>query len=151
MRIVCPNCDAAYEVPAPVMAARRTLRCARCGTQFATGTADPPPPPGPAAGAEPAPAAPRVDDAPAPLRADAPAAPRTTEAPATLRADAPRLGPGAGQAGRAPRVRVAVLAGWVLSLALIVAGLAAALSWRQGIVRAWPASTRIYTALGYVS
>ncbi len=31
MKIVCPACDAAYDVPASVLAAPRKMRCARCG------------------------------------------------------------------------------------------------------------------------
>ncbi len=34
MRIDCPGCAAAYDVPASVLTARRVMRCARCGTEF---------------------------------------------------------------------------------------------------------------------
>lgn len=47
MRIACPNCAAAYEVPDAALAAGpRLLRCARCGHRFtATGPASPAAPP----------------------------------------------------------------------------------------------------------
>ncbi len=34
MRITCPSCQAAYDVPASVLAARRMLRCAKCAMNF---------------------------------------------------------------------------------------------------------------------
>jgi predicted Zn finger-like uncharacterized protein len=34
MKIVCPSCEAAYEVPEVVMTSRRKMRCARCGTEW---------------------------------------------------------------------------------------------------------------------
>jgi len=35
MRIVCPTCDATYQVPDSALAARKTVRCARCGNSWA--------------------------------------------------------------------------------------------------------------------
>ncbi len=37
MRIVCPSCQAAYDVPAPVLQAGRVLRCVRCAADFTPG------------------------------------------------------------------------------------------------------------------
>ena len=34
MKIVCPSCDAAYEVPEKVATSRRKMRCARCATEW---------------------------------------------------------------------------------------------------------------------
>jgi predicted Zn finger-like uncharacterized protein len=34
MKIVCPSCEAQYEVPEMVLTSRRKMRCARCGTQW---------------------------------------------------------------------------------------------------------------------
>lgn len=77
MRIACPNCSAAYEVPDALLATGpRLLRCARCGTQFTAPGATPAPtapaaepprpapppeaatPPGPPPAPQPAPARP---------------------------------------------------------------------------------------------
>jgi len=37
MKIVCPSCEASYEVPEAVVAARRPVRCARCGNDWVPG------------------------------------------------------------------------------------------------------------------
>jgi predicted Zn finger-like uncharacterized protein len=34
MKIVCPSCEAQYEVPEMVLTSRRKMRCARCATQW---------------------------------------------------------------------------------------------------------------------
>ena len=34
MKIVCPSCDAVYEVPEKVVTSRRKMRCARCSTDW---------------------------------------------------------------------------------------------------------------------
>ncbi len=127
MRTVCPSCQAAYDVPASVLAAGRTLRCARCGADFTT--------PAEVAPAETAP----VADAPvaAPVQ------------PAFVPSPAERLVPLADKDAPVARTgkRLAVAAGWVISLALL-----AALAWgfvtrREVVQRAWPASQRLYTLL----
>jgi predicted Zn finger-like uncharacterized protein len=45
MNTACPTCDASYEVPESVLAARRPLRCARCGHDWVPGDANPAPAP----------------------------------------------------------------------------------------------------------
>jgi len=37
MKIVCPTCEANYEVPESVLAAKRQVRCARCGNDWIPG------------------------------------------------------------------------------------------------------------------
>ncbi|HKM64588.1 MAG TPA: hypothetical protein VJY39_19075 [Acidisphaera sp.] len=50
---------------------------------------------------------------------------------------------------RGRRRRMApVLAAWVLSLAVVGGGLAAAYKYRGDVMDAWPASQRVYAALG---
>lgn len=45
MRLVCPHCAAAYDVPPALLAGRRAIRCARCGEEWAErGHAEVPPP-----------------------------------------------------------------------------------------------------------
>jgi predicted Zn finger-like uncharacterized protein len=34
MRLVCPHCAAAYDVPPALLAGRRAIRCARCGEEW---------------------------------------------------------------------------------------------------------------------
>ncbi len=120
MRIVCPSCNAAYDVPDSVVAARRMLRCSRCNTDFAAHAADGPPAPAPAPPA----AELRIGEA---------------ERFAVPSDDGPAAGP----------ARL-VLAAWALSLVVIAVAAWAAIAWRAPIMRAWPPSTRVYAALGYV-
>ncbi len=128
MRIVCPSCHAAYDVPDQVVARRRKVRCARCGADFN------------AAGSEPA-----VQPRPAP--AQTPAAPRVfaaepwPEPPPELEPDEPPA---------VAHARASVAAAWVASLALLGVMGWSAVTWRGPIMQAWPASARVYAALGYV-
>ncbi|WP_211263336.1 zinc-ribbon domain-containing protein, partial [Acetobacter tropicalis] len=34
MRIVCPSCGVAYQVPAALLAKRHTLKCSACGVKW---------------------------------------------------------------------------------------------------------------------
>ena len=61
MNIACPICDASYEVPESVLAARRPLRCARCGHDWIPGDDAPAPEP---AAAQPEPPPEAVAEAP---------------------------------------------------------------------------------------
>ncbi len=65
MKIVCPACDAAYDVPAAVLAAPRKMRCARCGHDWVPSAEVPDSPP---AMAE----APSAESPPLPASAPAP-------------------------------------------------------------------------------
>ena len=105
MRVVCPSCQAAYEVPAAVLDAGRTLRCAECSADFTPAS---PRPPLPIAG--------------------------------------PPLVP---TVAMRPRARRSVIAAWMVSGVLLVAMGWAFLALRAPISRAWPASGRIYAALGF--
>ena len=146
MRIVCPSCQAAYEVPESLLVGGKSVRCAKCATTWAPL----PPPAPPLAPAEAAP-----DDWPPPL-------PELGPVP-QLRPE-PRLG---GYRGRnidtaddarppprddetepPPPPRRGVLAAWLLSLLVLVALIWAAVAFRAGIVAAWPPSARLYDMLG---
>ena len=131
MRIVCPSCHAAYDVPDQVVARRRKLRCARCAADFT------------AAGSEPA-----VQPHPAPAQ--------TPEAPRVLAAEPPPAAivdpvkrPAPDKPPAASQARAGVVAGWVASFALLGVMGWSAVTWRAPIMRAWPASARVYAALGY--
>ena len=143
MRIVCPSCQAAYDVPSPVLEAGRTLRCARCGADFTPPVPDAPPGRAPALTE----AAREPDRAPAPEQKVLPA-PVPPAEPAPLSVE--RLVPLPGVAAAAvsqPRARPVVVAGWAVSLAVLVAMGWGFLAWRAAIERAWPASERLYSAL----
>ena len=131
MRIVCPSCTAAYDVPESKLVAGRAVKCAQCGAGWAPVVAvlRTTPPPRPAYVPELLPdpvdpeAATQEPAAPAPIPvADAP--------PATL--------PTGG----------IVWAGWVASIALLALLAVAAYAWRAEVMRAWPESERAYALLG---
>jgi predicted Zn finger-like uncharacterized protein len=140
MRIVCPSCEATYEVPLSVLSRRRALRCARCHTEWspAVERREPVLRIEPATALEP-PAIEPPEPAP-PVQAEPPFN-IFTASPASLEEDS--LPP--------PRTRAApVIAAWVVSFAVL-----GALGWglvtrRDAVMRVWPPSTRVYAALGYL-
>lgn len=151
MRIVCPSCQAAYEVPDTLLAGGpRRVRCARCGGDWVpekVAATPPPPEPEPA----PAPSPPPALPAPAPppqaaveseAEPDLPPPPPVRIAPADPRP--PRSQPP--QGGR----RLAVLAGlgWAASLALLATAGWASVAYREEVMAAWGASRRLYALLG---
>jgi predicted Zn finger-like uncharacterized protein len=154
MRIICPSCDATYEVPDAMLAgAARKVRCARCGNEWvptpvsiaplaleeseadfaahephAPPHAEPPLPPEPPGRAEPRlhPLRPRHEVARGPEPPDDDDDDDEPPRPGGLR----------------------VVLAWSLSL-LVLAGLAvAAVQWRGQVMAAWPPSERLYVALG---
>jgi len=138
MRIVCPACSAAYEVPDEQLHEGRIVRCARCGTDWAPAVAvpeaEPEPPP------EPEPAVP-PSGALGPARAmalseDELSAPLPVVAPARVAAVPPQ-----------PRLPLLGLA-WAFSALVLLGGAAEAYLARDAIMRAWPPITRAYAALG---
>lgn len=132
MRIVCPSCTAAYEVPEARLLPGQSVRCARCGTNWT-----------PVAGPQPA-------AAPQPLAAPPLPQPLPTPSGAQIfSASNPFAGterPGARFASGP-----AVLAGWVVSIAAVVGLCWAAVTWRYDIMHAWPPSERLYSTLGLMA
>ena len=171
MKIVCPTCEATYEVPESVLAAKRALRCARCGNEWVPG-ANWQPEPSPAAGLDLAAA-----DAPAPPPAHVPAAhvhddiilhaapvaeppaPVLEPEPAPLPPAAARLRQTAATAfgnpeeetpaEAVPTTRTPVGA-WIASIAFLVALAVAGIVFKAQVIKAWPASERLYAAIGLV-
>ena len=150
MRIVCPSCQAAYEVPDAILAAGpKLVRCARCGTEWT-----PPPLAAPIATEQ------VVTEPAAPAAAEPQAGlppPRAEPRLSSFRQRPPPVAdvPPAGGAdhglppepARPPPLYAAIL-GWVLSVALL-AGLGwAAVTWRASVMAAWPPSERVYMAVG---
>src|SRR5271166_412945 len=164
MRIACPNCSAEYEVPPAMIGAGKSVRCARCRTVWYVGGSQTPatPPPSAATAAGAAHPAPTVAPMAIPIAVPAPVA-SPAVVPPTVAVEAEH--PEAAEAEVAPpddtamadlmsevrgrRRRMApVLAAWVLSLAVVGGGLAAAYKYRGDVMDAWPASQRVYAALG---
>ncbi len=147
MRITCPACTAAYDVPDAQLAPGRGVQCARCGSGWVpvapAATAAPLVQPAKASAlpAAPPPAA-SPTDAPAPAPAD--------ERPALERLYAAAIPPPLPQPPPIPRGRTLLPVAWAATL-MVLAGLAAAaVTWRTDVMRAWPPSERLYAALGLV-
>ncbi len=133
MRLTCPACTAAYDVPdAAVGPAGRQMRCSRCGHQWLAM------PPGLAALPEP-PAEPPPGPQPAIPAPEPEAEPLVAQAAERLVEAAPAARPAAGPA---------LLVAWGASV--LVLGLAAVLLWtqREGLVGAWPPMARLYSWFG---
>lgn len=136
MRIVCPSCAAAYELPDARLVPGQPVRCARCGTNWT-----------PVAEAQPAPGFVQpVAANPLPLPPSRTAAPEAQifSSPSPLAATLER-----GNAGAAGGP--AVLAGWVLSVAIILGLGWSAVTFRRDIMQAWPPSERLYSTLGLLA
>ena len=159
MRVVCPACEAVYEVPDAMLGADpRPLRCARCGHEWVPAPGSAPPAPAPF----PAPRAPT----PLPSLAE-----RATARDAASASEEPRnpLGraaisrvPSAPPAptdpmltvfppliARPPRTGTRIAAfGWAATAIVLFALLAAAYVWRAELQAAWPPIQRAYAAIG---
>jgi predicted Zn finger-like uncharacterized protein len=134
MRIVCPSCSAAYDVPEGMLIGRKAVRCARCTKEWQPGEA-----PAEATVAAPVAAVPALR----PAVAERPLPPRRS-------AD---LGPTAIDRLMAtpqpkPRSGVALGLAWLVSILLVAALLAAAYVERATVMAVWPPSVRLYAALG---
>jgi len=147
MRVQCPDCTVAYDVPDHLLTGRRVLRCARCGAEWTPG--EPAPKPVETAAVRPAlalPATPAPDSAAIAEPAAAPIAPdphegRIESQPFSAMerlarpVEPPRRTPWAGLA-------------WVGSLIVLATLAWGAVAWRADVMHAWPPSTRAYAALG---
>jgi predicted Zn finger-like uncharacterized protein len=147
MRIVCPNCSAAYDVPDSRISPSRVVRCAKCVHEWT-----PLPVLAPAQAAAEAPvrtAGPA--SAPAPGSAPAPDSDSTPAAPAAeLRVPPRALPPRDYVEDEEPdqNRRSGAWGGWLVTLIVLAALCWAAYGWRDQIMQAWPPSIRLYAALG---
>lgn len=134
MRIVCPSCEATYDVPAATLgAAARQVRCARCSTVWQV---DP----------TPAPAAAIEDhhdaDLPPPITI-----PRDVSEPdysPQPMSATHRLPTTAKSSGGIAALAIA----WLASLAILGTAGWAGVAWRAAIIQAWEPSKRLYQWLG---
>jgi predicted Zn finger-like uncharacterized protein len=150
MRIVCPFCSAAYDVPENLIGGQRIVRCARCGQEWRPGPEED----------EPEPAHSRPEHEPV-----APSRPWSPEP------EPPSFGPRethqlAATAEKQPETRrvlaierlmqpwepdkpgIAVWLAWAASIGLVLFLIWAGYAWRGSVMHAWPASERLYAALG---
>ncbi|HKQ45657.1 MAG TPA: DUF3426 domain-containing protein [Rhizomicrobium sp.] len=137
MILSCTSCGTRYSVDGSKFpAAGRTVRCAKCGHswhQLPDADELAPEPPPTIADPDPAPAISAPEPEPfsaSPIRAYAP----TTSVVAEVRAP---LGP-----------KIAVVAGWVGLILVVLLIAAAAVRYRQEIATVWPQSAGVYSSLG---
>jgi predicted Zn finger-like uncharacterized protein len=154
MRIVCPSCSAAYDVPDSLVRAGRVVRCARCDGEWTPVEASAVPPEEVlAAPMDELATVPPEEEPPGPPPAD-PALPvpeaHVPETPANRIAAAPRqsaMDRLVAQSTR-PQSSTHLRLAWVASLVLLVLAAGAAYTWRAQIIAAWPPSAHAYAALG---
>jgi predicted Zn finger-like uncharacterized protein len=136
MRIVCPNCSAAYEVPDGLLTGRKAVSCARCGQEWRPGETEAVPETEQQVVTREAPV-PR----PAPVRT--PVLDRRGMDGGDWAIDRLMAAPQP-PAGPSLALRFA----WVASFVVIVALLGAGYAWREDLMVAWPPSVRLFAALG---
>ncbi len=145
MRVVCPSCDAAYDVPERLLGqAPRRLRCKRCGHEWLLD-----PTAGTPSGID------ISTSTPTDLGFAAPAAPADMEraVPLTLRRDDAerRALHAAFAAPRTPEPKRrgnAAVVGWALTAIVLAGAVYLAITRRDAIMAAWPPSQRVYAILG---
>jgi predicted Zn finger-like uncharacterized protein len=142
MRIACPSCSVAYDVPDSLLKAGRVVRCAGCGgewtpieTRAEPELAPPPEPPAPAFETS------LVAPPPQPPADRPPAAAEAAPRPASAM---DRLVQPPTRSSSLVRLRLA----WLASAVLLVTLAWGAYAWRAQIVTAWPPSARLYAAFG---
>src|SRR3954470_1425498 len=143
MILTCPSCDTRYSVDGTKFPPQgRTVRCAKCGHSWhqaaeapaelehaaEPGPVPPPPPSAQAAIPEPVPSAPAESFSPTRAYAPAPVQPREPRVP---------LGS-----------RLAVVAGWIGLVAVVLLIGLSAVRYRQDIAVIWPQSAGVYSSLG---
>lgn len=172
MRIVCPSCAAAYEVPVERLGPGRAVQCSACkagwtprplltGTARVSGAdgtpnvvtdaiADAGPNAGPNAGpdavvgAKPDGGLGAVPPPPMALSVAPPAIdPDTKPVPHPTVAARPASDLAY------PRIAPVVLAGWLATVLIIGGALWMGFARRDGVMEAWPPSERVYKAFGY--
>ena len=150
MRIVCPSCQAAYEVPEKLLSgASRKVRCARCGDAWtpeptAAPVLTPTPTPMPEAAMPPPEPEPEPEAKPAPPVRVAPSPPVAVVVPLVV--DRLVLEHAEPPPGRGPAMMAAVA--WAASVALLGFAGWAGVAWRADIMAAWAPSRRLFTLLG---
>jgi predicted Zn finger-like uncharacterized protein len=131
MRITCPSCSTAYDVPDSLMPAGRIVRCARCGGEW-TPVAD-------------AVAAAAGEEAEG--RSIEAAVPVTAEAATWSVARQSAMDRLAADPARTPS-RLPLRLAWAVSVLVLAVAVWAALAWRTDIATAWPPSGRVYALFG---
>jgi predicted Zn finger-like uncharacterized protein len=123
MRIVCPSCNAEYDVPEARLTPRKMVRCSQCGGEWI---------------AAPKANEPDEDIEPEPAEAgDEHATEPVVPAPRISAMD--RL---AASVHNLPQ-RGTLIVAWIMMGVVLISAVAATVTWRGAVVRAWPPSSRV--------
>jgi predicted Zn finger-like uncharacterized protein len=144
-QIVCPSCDATYQVPDAALAAGRRLRCAKCGHLWRA----PGPAMAPDVGADP-PAIP-IDEAEPHAEAQAESAGESAADPEPARDIPPAAEADPLHIAAPPRPApggMALRLAWVASLGAMLGGIGALYAWRGEVATAWPPFGHVVGWLG---
>ena len=152
MRLECPNCAVAYDVPDALLAPGRTVRCVRCARAWVPIAAEPEAVPEPVAPEPQGWFTPEPEREPEQRPSDTvepegdldipKAAPRPGFAPPAMfdtEPDEPQMDEPEGRRSWAP---------WLASLLVLAIAAFALVQWRAQIMAAWPPSQRLYALLG---
>ena len=170
MRIVCPACSAAYEVPDALLGSPRPVRCARCGHEWLPQPAAEPdltetlpvePPHGPPAGGSMVERLGELPESATGLSVSVVEPPARQSPEPVAAVTVPAEVEPAGEAALTASAEQALIAepatrregtllrlAWAASVLILVLLAWAAYGWRAEIMHAWPASERLYAALG---
>ena len=135
MRIACPSCAAEYDVPESRVRPGKMVRCARCGGEWMAAEA--------------------VEDIAAPVEAAKSAEDFRAEAQVGQSTELPITAPSMTAMGQLAAYRppspsqAGLFSAWVLTAVVLVGAVAAAVTWRDEIVRIWPPSSRILASGGH--
>jgi predicted Zn finger-like uncharacterized protein len=130
MRIVCPNCEAEYEVPDHLLRPGRATKCARCAHRWVPLAAETPP----------------IEPAPAP-EPDEPAEPA---APEFLLPVGPTAMDRLSVPPPKPRANWGLRLAWLASVLVLIAAGVTLYAERAAVMTAWPPSQRLYGLFGLV-
>lgn len=150
MQVACPKCNARYLVPDDKIGPNgRRVRCVRCDEEWRTEAAPPPSPDVPQA--EPAPEAPSNSAAAADAETPAAAVPPHVDPPS--RANPVRVDPVPRDRSPVPIVpkRMRPWLGWLVLGLWVLAVVAGFFLGSEKIRSVWPASSKIYDAIGMSS
>jgi predicted Zn finger-like uncharacterized protein len=133
MLILCPSCNATYDVPGERMKPGGKVRCARCGAEWV-----------------PLPEVPVTDSEPPSAPPSPPLEPNLTSPPIGERGPEPPQVSAMDRLAAQPtrRSSAGLRAAWIISVFLLLAIVAAAYVWRGAVMQLWPASVRLYDTLG---
>jgi predicted Zn finger-like uncharacterized protein len=134
MRIACPSCSSAYDVPDERLKPGRRVRCAQCHAEWVPTLTDPD----------------LLDEEAlaSAIREEEPVADRLGSATGTVPAPVATAMERLAANPAAKRSTPLLWAAWVASIVILAFGLMTCYTDRDAVMRLWPPSVHLYSALG---